>query len=86
MAVLDDTWALISGKAGGCCLKIVRSELLNCCAIGLLLHTNLKAGLSEVTTASGASMTGGAVGQSRELTLSGSSFAAADRAGLAGEK
>ena len=45
---------------------------------GLLIHTNLRAELSPVTTASAASMSGGAVGQSQALS------ATADRRGDAG--
>ena len=83
MVFLDKTWEYISGKASGPSAEAwVRSELLNCCGACWLFHTNLRAGLSEVTTASDASSTGGAVGCSRSLTLAGQGFAAADRDGM----
>ena len=52
----------------------------------MLVHTSLRAGLSEITTASDASMTGGAVGVSRELARPGIEFAAADNFGRASGK
>eukprot|EP00435_Cladocopium_sp_Y103_P030084 s165_g7.t1 len=85
MVCLDATWNFVAGKSWSTFLEAkVRSELLGCCCLGLLIHGNLSAGLSEVTTASDASSSGGAVGQSVELTSSGSQFAAADRKGLSG--
>eukprot|EP00435_Cladocopium_sp_Y103_P053261 s1285_g17.t1 len=82
MVCLDATWAFVAGKqVSGLLEARVRSELLGCCCIGLLLHGNLRAQLSSITTASDASSTGGAVGMSSELTLSGSQFAAADQVG-----
>eukprot|EP00435_Cladocopium_sp_Y103_P061097 s163_g22.t1 len=84
MSFLDVTWAYIGGQCRGELVEAkVRSELLNCCCGCLLCHTNLRAKVSEVTTASDASSTGGAVGKSVELSPSGMQFAAADRAGLA---
>jgi hypothetical protein len=83
MVTLDATWTFVSGKVANPQLEAkVRSELLGCCCIALLIHSNLRAGISEVTTANDASMSGGAVGKSVELTSSGSQLAAADRAGL----
>lgn len=82
MVCLDSTWTFVSGKQYSTMLEAkVRSELLGCCCLGLLIHSNLRAGISETTTASDASMSGGAVGKSVELTLSGSQLAAADRKG-----
>ena len=48
--------------------------------MALLLHGDLRAPLSEITTASDASSTGGAVGFSKELSQAGSDFARIDRA------
>lgn len=85
MVVLDQTWLYIAGKKRGELNESkVRSELLCCCCLGLLIHTNLRATLSPVTTASDASMIGGAVGQSRALTDAGAEFADADRRGMTG--
>eukprot|EP00435_Cladocopium_sp_Y103_P018713 s557_g4.t1 len=85
MVCLDATWGFISEKTGGPMVEArVRSEFVNCCCIALLIHTNLRAGLSEVTTASDASMTGGAVGKSIQLDSPGCQFAWADKQGLAG--
>ena len=82
MMFLDRTWEFISGKAVGALAEAwVRSELLNCCAGCWLFHTNLRAGLSDATTASDASSTGGAVGCARSLTKAGEEFAAADSNG-----
>ena len=47
-------------------------------ALGMLFHTNLRAGLAPCTTASDASMTGGAVGMSETLTSAGKEFALVD--------
>ena len=66
MICLDETWRFISGTGQGNLVEArVRSELLGCCMGCLLVHTNLRAAISEVTTASDASSTGGAVGQSK---------------------
>ena len=48
------------------------------------MHTGLRAGVSETTTASDASNSGGAVGKSTELTQAGAQFAALDKSGLSG--
>ena len=65
MVVLDRVWDFISGKASGPTVEgRVRSELLGCCTLGLMMHTNLRASVSATTTASDASMSGGAVGKS----------------------
>ena len=85
MTCLDVTWSYVAGKVGGPAAEArVRAELFGCCCIALLMHGNLKAGPSQVTTASDASSTGGAVGKSDGLTLAGSQFAGADRANLSG--
>ena len=87
MVCLDATWQFIGGKRCGTQQEAkVRGELFGCCCIALLIHSNLKANVSSVTTASDASTTGGAVGRSQELTLAGSQFAGADRANLVGGK
>lgn len=75
MSFLDLTWKFINSKKFN--LKLVNSvrrELFHCvCAIPLL-HTELDAKVSKVTTASDASMTGGAVGIARSLSAAGKSF------------
>ena len=81
MVVLDSVWAFISRKQRSKSLEhSVRSELFHCCLVALLLHGDLRAPLSEITTASDASSTGGAVGFSKELSQAGSDFARVDRA------
>lgn len=85
MVVLDQTWAYLAGKTDRPVSEDrVRQELFACCCIGLMIHSNLRARISSVTTASDASMTGGAVGQSRELTVSGQEFAFADHSEQSG--
>ena len=65
MAALDYTWMFISGQVSGESVEAkVRGELFGCCLMSLLVHTSLRSTLSEVTTASDASSTGGAVGKS----------------------
>ena len=87
MTFFDVTWQYISGKATGVLTEAkVRSELLNCCSACWLFHTCLRAGISDVTTASDASSTGGAVGCSRSLTPAGSQFASADLTGQSAGK
>ena len=87
MICLDETWRYISGTGQGNLVEArVRSELLGCCMGCLLVHTNLRAAISEVTTASDASSTGGAVGQSKGLTSMGCEFAAADLGGRSSGK
>ena len=80
MVLLDWTWKYIAGKKKSREAETkTRSELFGCCCACLLLHTNLKAGVSGVTTASDASMSGGAVGMSTELRQEGQEFVAMDR-------
>ena len=87
MVLLDKVWDFVSGKASGPAVEAkVRSELFGCCTLGLMMHTNLRASLSGVTTASDASMSGGAVGVSTQLTLEGREFVAADVRGQTGGK
>eukprot|EP00435_Cladocopium_sp_Y103_P052317 s489_g16.t1 len=87
MICLDHTWNYIAGKRiGEFSEACVRGELFGCCTLALLLHTNLKAQISDTTTASDASMSGGAVGMSRSLTLSGSQFALMDLRNKSGGK
>eukprot|EP00435_Cladocopium_sp_Y103_P037912 s2720_g10.t1 len=82
MVLLDAVWDYVSGKKTGPTIEAkVRGELLGCCTLGLLLTTNLRAGLSPTTTASDASSTGGAVGRSDQLTEAGQQFTAADLGG-----
>ena len=75
MAALDYTWMFISGQVSGESVEAkVRGELFGCCLMSLLVHTSLRSTLSEVTTASDASSTGGAVGKSVSLSKAGSQF------------
>ena len=86
MVVLDQTWAYLAGKTD----RPVSEGSSQAGIVRLLLHRshdpiqNLRAKISSVTTASDASMTGGAVGQSRELTVSGQEFAFADHSEQSG--
>ena len=76
MAFLEKVWGYISGSTTTAGLEAqVRGELWSCCCAALLFHTNLRAEVSSVTTASDASMSGGAVGMSDELTEEGKDFA-----------
>ena len=75
MIMLDKTWQFIgAGRSGIALEQDVRGELFQCCITSLMLHTNLRSAISETTTASDASSTGGAVGASRELSVPGSEF------------
>eukprot|EP00438_Fugacium_kawagutii_P026039 Skav215411 [mRNA] locus=scaffold356:146656:153836:- [translate_table: standard] len=80
MAVLEEVWKV---QSSGPFRKVnphkIRSELFGCCLAALLSHTFLGATVSKVTTASDASMSGGAVGVSKKLTQQGQDFVAADR-------
>ena len=80
MVVFDVLWKFISKKAKGAKAEnLVRGELFHCCLIALVLRSDLRAEVSEITTASDASEGGGAVGFSKELTEEGASFANTDR-------
>ena len=80
MVLLDWVWKFVAGKGE---LKKAeawtRSELLGCCCACMLLHTDLRASVSGTTTASDASMGGGAVGASTKLEECGQEFASMDR-------
>ena len=53
MIMLDKTWQYISsGRIGKEIENEVRGEIFQCCISALLLHTNLRASISEITTAS----------------------------------
>ena len=79
MVVFDKTWKFISlPYALGNLEDKVRAEFVGAVTLGLVLHTNLRAGISPCTTASDASMTGGAVGMSETLTQAGKEFAQVD--------
>ena len=85
MAALDYTWMFISGQVSGESVEAkVRGELFGCCLMSLLVHTSLRSTLSEVTTASDASSTGGAVGKSVSPSKAGSQFVGLDRGGQTG--
>lgn len=79
MVLLDEVWKMQDpGKGKAVNMAKLRAELFGCCLLGMLLHTDLSAQLSSVTTASDASSGGGAVGISRQLTIPGQEFVAAD--------
>eukprot|EP00435_Cladocopium_sp_Y103_P052437 s556_g16.t1 len=83
MAFFDDLWKFASGTEKGVKIEMLtRKELFGVCLGAMLLRTNLKAELSENTTASDASSTGGAVGRSIKLRTEGEEFACMDRQGL----
>ena len=82
MIVFDKVWKFISLEYALEQLENkVRAEFLGAVCISLLLHTNLRAPLSPCATASDASMSGGAVGKSEEITRAGSEFASVDLGG-----
>lgn len=82
MVLLDVTWGFIAGQASGFAVEAkTRGELFGCCTLAMLMHTNLRAQVTEVTTASDASSTGGAVGKATALTRSGTEFVATDLSG-----
>ena len=75
MCRLNEIWAFVGEKAGKSSRPFaVRRELLGLCLMAPLLHSYLAADISSVTSASDASMTGGAVGISRSLTTAGENF------------
>eukprot|EP00438_Fugacium_kawagutii_P003316 Skav229330 [mRNA] locus=scaffold2917:69352:73753:- [translate_table: standard] len=80
MVVLDEVWKFQVAQVG---VKInfskVRAELFGCCILAMLLHTDLSAQISTLTSASDASSGGGAVGYSRDLSEAGKEFVTADR-------
>ena len=83
MSFFDDLWKFVSGTEKGVKIELkTRAELFGVMMAALMLRTNLRAEISPVTTASDASMTGGAVGRSDELTTEGATFASMDRRGL----
>ena len=85
MIFFDAIWKFVAQETYCVGLEMkARSELFGVCMAATLFRTNLKASVSEVTTASDASSSGGAVGQSRSLTTAGMSFTCADRAGNSG--
>ena len=80
MVCLEWTWKFVSCKGTSRKLESqVKSELFGCCCACFLFHTNLRADISDCTTASDASMTGGAVGASWELSQEGQEFVAMDK-------
>lgn len=75
MSMLEVIWQFIAKRAKGRNVEMeVRKELLACCFGACLLHTHLGAKISQVTTASDASSTGGAVGVARQLEEAGQGF------------
>eukprot|EP00438_Fugacium_kawagutii_P027135 Skav225198 [mRNA] locus=scaffold3065:268759:273280:+ [translate_table: standard] len=80
MVVLDEVWKCQRvGEVGRLQMDKVRSELFQCCMMGLMIQADVGASISAITTASDASSTGGAVGVSRLLSSQGSDYVAADR-------
>ena len=79
MVVFDKVWKFFSLPfALGSLEEKVRGEFVGAILVGMLLHSNLRAGLSPCTSASDASMVGGAVGMSTTLTKAGQEFAKVD--------
>lgn len=75
MSFLEHTWKYIGDKKLNQGIQsCVRRELFACVAAIPLMHTNLRATISPVTTASDASSKGGAVGMSAELTEVGMDY------------
>ena len=76
MSVLNNVWALISGKLKlkGVTVLDCRRELFLLMYLTPLLHTNLGARVSPYITASDASNTGGACAIGRQLNCSGWDF------------
>ena len=80
MVLLDWVWKYLAASQTSVVLENrVRGELWGCCCAIMVLHTSLRAKVSAVTTASDASMTGGAVGMSDTLEEPGREFANIDR-------
>ena len=72
MIQLDATWDFVSHDWRRKWVETrVRSELLGCCFLSLLLHTDLRAAVSQIMTASDASSTGGAVAMSDQFNSGG---------------
>eukprot|EP00438_Fugacium_kawagutii_P023262 Skav224627 [mRNA] locus=scaffold1903:51756:62319:+ [translate_table: standard] len=79
MVVLDEVWKFHSASRGDLVnFAKVRAELFGCCLLAMLLQADLSAKVSEVTTASDASLSGGAVGVARSLSEAGRQFVQAD--------
>ena len=66
MVLFDAVWQFIAGK--GLQVGLEMKAGVNFLGSAALIKTNLRAGLSEVTTASDASSSGGAVGKAVQLT------------------
>ena len=75
MSLLDNTWKFItSSKFCAGLVHSVKRELLSCILGTPMLHTDLRAGVSQHITASDASQKGGAVGISKEISAIGADF------------
>ena len=75
MSILDKTWTLVGNKGYHQGIhQQVRREFFLCLLSIPLMHCNLGAGVAEITTASDASSTGGAVGLSKTLSDIGEGF------------
>ena len=75
MSLLHRIWKWISGKKlGGRGVLRAREELFMCMMGSCVFHTYLGSKVSDVTTASDASSTGGAVGASENLSREGADF------------
>lgn len=85
MSFLEGVWEFVSSKRfdQGLIWK-VRRELFICACSLPMLHTHLGAEIAEVTTASDASQTGGAVGIATELSDEGKSFVQHSLTGVSG--
>ena len=75
MSFLEATWEFVGGKRfNHHLIQKVRRELWLCICAVPLLHTNLAAKVTGVTTASDASKSGGAIGIATELSQEGQDF------------
>ncbi len=73
MSIFNAVWAFV-GNVKSCRVDEVRQELATAITLCPLMHSSLRAPLSEIITASDASSTGGAVSVSHELTDEGKDF------------
>ena len=78
MSLLHRVWKWISGKKlGGRGVLRAREELFMCMMGRCVFHTFLGSKVSEISSASDASSTGGAVGAAKSLTSEGADFLSA---------
>jgi len=78
MSIFNAVWTFVGG-AGKCRIADVRKELAMAIMLCPLMHTSLRASITDRITASDASSTGGAVSVSRALTGEGQDFTGSSR-------